>query len=1015
LFGLFYLFYKLSRIFISFSINKLSISNAEIEIDKDISKSILNHHLDEIIYFFEVTNYNVVIIEDLDRFEQTEIFTKLRELNQLINLSNKIKRDIAFIYAIKEDMFTDKERVKFFDFIIPVIPIINFSNSEGKLRNIIGDSPYEIKPDLIDDLSLFIDDMRLLLNIMNEFYIYAEKITKGLDYNKLLAVIVYKNLSPNDYALLNENKGELFKNINSKEDFIKERIENINEEIERIITQISSIEEHMLIDIKELRIVYISKIIEKITNGFVGINKNDDKINISEFTSNEDFNSIKLGKIDYYFFNQRNQRNETTSFTFKFSEIEKEVNPKLNYQERENLILGRSKLNELKKQIEELKKSKEYIRRYSIQQLFEDGTIKIKGYNNPKALLIDLMLRNGYIDESYMEYISIFHEGALTKADKNFLINIKLEKDTNWDYKLNHIENLIPRITEFLFEKKYILNFDLVDELLKNTEFIKKRDILFKQLSNEQKYSIEFIDQYVVNGKKIPKFIEHLSKNWPNIWIFIKTKTNFTNKKIEEYFILIIKHAEIQDIKKNFVNDKSYLSNYSNFLNIEASGNRIQDIIKALDIKFETIDSNSHIDKIRFIYENNNYCLKIEIIRNILQHIEIYDNELFETKNYSYLHSPNLQKIADYIDINIEEYINSVFLQLKSNNNEDLEWYLKLLNNENLNIDLKEKIIIQTKTIVEKTDDVDDGEIWDLLFKHSKIQPRWENILEIYNLNENTLNDYVIGYLNQKNNAEQLAEEKIPSDEGSDRNNIYSKLCYEIIYNKKLNDESYFLLLQANPWWYSSLDIEKLAKERIELLIEAKIIEPSIEGYNFLKSNFNGANIQLLGLNQSKFSENINQLKFDIGDIELILSSKLFDDDKKIHFLKFGPTENIVNNYNILKSLSEMLVNMDYVDIDYTIIDKLINNSIQIDEKTRIILFTKYFHSRVSINIAMFLNLLSNEYRKIADYTHKAKIENTIENRRFLEKLVEFSYISSFSVKNKWLIVNHFRKNKKNQ
>ena len=40
----------------------------------------MNSHIDEILYFFEVTKYNVVIIEDLDRFQQTEIFTKLRRV-----------------------------------------------------------------------------------------------------------------------------------------------------------------------------------------------------------------------------------------------------------------------------------------------------------------------------------------------------------------------------------------------------------------------------------------------------------------------------------------------------------------------------------------------------------------------------------------------------------------------------------------------------------------------------------------------------------------------------------------------------------------------------------------------------------------------------------------------------------------------------------------------------------------------------------------------------------------------
>ena len=123
----------------SFKLN----DTAEFEISESINKSILNHHLDEILYFFQVTNYTVVIIEDLDRFEQTEIFTKLRELNLLINNSKKINRDIVFIYAVRDEMFRgEKERTKFFDFIIPIIPVINSSNSVEKLLSIVEKSGY---------------------------------------------------------------------------------------------------------------------------------------------------------------------------------------------------------------------------------------------------------------------------------------------------------------------------------------------------------------------------------------------------------------------------------------------------------------------------------------------------------------------------------------------------------------------------------------------------------------------------------------------------------------------------------------------------------------------------------------------------------------------------------------------------------------------------------------------------------------------------------------------------------
>lgn len=70
-------------------------------------------HLDEILYFFQATDYDVVVIEDLDRFDTPDIFLKLRELNFLLNNSAVVGRKIKFIYAVKDDMFKDSSRTKF--------------------------------------------------------------------------------------------------------------------------------------------------------------------------------------------------------------------------------------------------------------------------------------------------------------------------------------------------------------------------------------------------------------------------------------------------------------------------------------------------------------------------------------------------------------------------------------------------------------------------------------------------------------------------------------------------------------------------------------------------------------------------------------------------------------------------------------------------------------------------------------------------------------------------------------
>ena len=162
------------KIFNNARFSKLNLKNVEIEICQNADSSILNKHLDEILYFFEVTKFDIVFIEDLDRFENSDIFTKLRELNILINNSNQINRRIVFIYAIKDDMFKDDDRIKFFDFIIPVIPVITSSNSEEILIKMLKKNvpKHSLKKEFISDISLYISDMRMLINIVNEFVIY---------------------------------------------------------------------------------------------------------------------------------------------------------------------------------------------------------------------------------------------------------------------------------------------------------------------------------------------------------------------------------------------------------------------------------------------------------------------------------------------------------------------------------------------------------------------------------------------------------------------------------------------------------------------------------------------------------------------------------------------------------------------------------------------------------------------------------------------------------------------------
>ncbi|MFX3922615.1 hypothetical protein ACJBWC_10625, partial [Streptococcus suis] len=72
--------------------------------------------------------------------------------------------------------------------------------------------------DFLFRISLYIDDMRLINNICNEFYSYQLELTHDktgennaldLDLKKIFAMIVYKNIFPKVFSELQNNQGFL--------------------------------------------------------------------------------------------------------------------------------------------------------------------------------------------------------------------------------------------------------------------------------------------------------------------------------------------------------------------------------------------------------------------------------------------------------------------------------------------------------------------------------------------------------------------------------------------------------------------------------------------------------------------------------------------------------------------------------------------------------------------------------------------------------------------------------------
>ncbi len=998
---------KSIRIANNSKLNKLNVQSGEIEISKELDSSILNKHLDEILYFFEVTDYDIVIIEDLDRFNNTEIFTKLRELNILINSSRQINRRIVFLYAIKDDMFHDKNRTKFFDFIVPVIPVINTSNSGDMLHRMLkqGDIQEENKlsTDLIDDISMYIDDMRLVKNICNEYTVYKYKLSPKLNLDNLLAMIIYKNLYPSDFVELHNGKGKVYDIFASKTALIKEKIEEIDNEIRNCRENIDVIEKLSIKDIQELRALYIQAFLEKNPQA-ISLQLDGKNCSFEECKNDEKFEILKQNTpISFYYYAPQGYNQLTIRSTnngISFEDVENYVDSEKTYVEREQLIFDRDngKTESLKKRIEELTKEKNDIKYWTLQQIAENIDITNAFEKIKDDKLIIYLIRNGYINENYYDYISYFHEGLMTREDKEFLFSIRNREFLPFDFKLTKIENLIKKIRPKEFESKEVLNNSLIDYLLPLKHKYKDQwETILQQLRNKSKASISFIDGFLDNGLHIDLFITEICKFWTTFWDFIVLESGYSNEKKDKYLKLLVENLGINEIKMQNTNRNivDYLQHKKNFLNVFDNEPKIQTVLKDLNVNFENLEVQQSTNRLLdFIYENNLYKINKEMIALfIAEKSSSKDKDNLNSANYTTIKASGCTQLINYIDANLNEYISNVFLSIPENTQETEELVIELLCKEENTISLynRKKIIETQDCIISHLSSLDDTDydLIELVVQKSKIKATWNNVIRYYSINEDIINDTLVTFLNKEENYKELAQVELDEED-----QLQVKLSYSFISNEFISDNCFENLLLCCPYVYSNLDFENLSGIKVDLMLKHGYLQLSVDRFDYLKEHFPGMHINLLKENAQDFIKTLSEYSLDRNDILLLLKSTELNSQQKIELIQNTNNELIIGDRDLSNVICNILATQPYIELDFDLLKSLLQHCLS--RENQLGLFILQINQLDKEQITELLVILGEPYSDITINGKRPPIPKDQLNLNFVNKLQEIDYISSF-------------------
>lgn len=886
------------------SIKNLTLDKATLEFEEKKNVSIMNRYLDEILYLFQEKKYNVVIFEDIDRFENTHIFTKLRELNLILNQSEEIGRRIVFLYALKDDIFANaEERTKFFDYIVPVIPFVNASNSGDLFRRKITDlhiPEAEVSSSFITDISVFVNDMRVLTNVVNEFDLYRNLLDKKLKKGKLLAMILYKNLYPTDFSWLHQNKGVVYETFMSSPKIRSEIREDDSDRLKEIDSEIQGISEETLRSIEELRAVIVGKLLKLWPGPGWDIYCDGRNIDINSLYSEDNIQHILKGNIFF-----RNSIYSNSVKHLNTDEIKATLGESYKYSVRKKYIqsVANNKIENLRDERRAFMDEMAAIDKYTLTDIAKSDRDIFEHVDIPKGQeekykVLKYFLEKGYIDEEYFFYISIFQEGRLTPSDQEFLLSIKFNTPKEFDYKLQEIPSLIQNLSVVDYDHKGILNKDLLKFcLLHEDEYEDECDAILKQMVVHEQY-IDLLYQFMQEGNCVPTFIKRLVHIDKNVWKSLNMDMNHTNKDKDRVISTMFKYADINDIRSvntsypfnTYVNDNY---NYPDLFE-DIDQKKVRELLDLLDLNVQSLkDDSNGTDTYSYIYENNMYALTLDNVKVIFKHNELPVDNL-DSAIYTSIEAAELNELQGYVHQELPAFVDNLMLT-SSNTHESSDTIVSLMD-EDIKVDDIIKLIKHNNTLWDDCKDITDKDVVSTLFAENKIKMTFENVKHYCScIGSWNIDGTLVAFMNC--NEENSIEEFTKLMESNDEHE--KELLSSVVESDGINDKIAFSIFNnrilIDVW---CKDLSQINVKRIRYVVDEGIISISPSTYQDIITEHPRLSKYLLCKNPDNIISEWDEFAFSITDVVEMLS-----------WIEYKKYHNFILNKIELESITPTIAN----------------------------------------------------------------------------------------------------------
>lgn len=556
-------------------IEKLGAGAATISLSAK-SATYFDEYLDEIVYFFEVVKRDIVIFEDIDRFDDAHIFETLRSLNSILNGAHQLKgRKVRFIYAIKDSIFdelgtraakeeisngeeqstaekkpttkglrqdaTEAEiaranRTKFFDLVVPVVPFITHRSARDLLVQTLGSElQHGVSDELIDLAAKYVADMRLIKNVRNEYAIFKRQIidTGSLELSEdhLFAMVLYKSTHLSDFELIKLGKSNLDLLYRDGRALVNDNIRALSATIRtaRQSRPTASISPTVAQELGDL-------LIEHIARTFRHLDLTPK--NVQQTMAGEDASNAVLrtpafwqkfastdGTVEVRHYISQRRSHEVVRFTRK--DVAEALGRQI--ESADWIAAERERLDKL---VAKAVDDRDFLAHADMSDLMARSDFKLTvdeeqvsfdelAEQHLTSEMAVQLVEAGYIDRNFTLYTSTFYADRVSANATNFILKNVDPNVVDLYFVLDHdeVEAVLRERGRSVLSEKAAYNISIVDYLVTNDRA--GLDVLIGRLHRAGEDELELLHAYLDRGAHAAELVSALAPRWDGIFSFI--------------------------------------------------------------------------------------------------------------------------------------------------------------------------------------------------------------------------------------------------------------------------------------------------------------------------------------------------------------------------------------------------------------------------------------------------------------------------------------------------------------